>query len=212
MDDGTPPICCPRCRKTLYPIALLRPQASLCVAARIILSTAVLLATSVFWLVVFWVWHSFGLKGTTAELAAILSALALPPGLGIGWLAYRLPRVLRLRCSSCGWYETYRLARLPRSGGTVKAARPAPASVPAPTQNPGGIGGESPFDWIVDDGRPRDEAAAWAYAEVAAGRVVEDVAADLIASGWSREFAEILAEEGRRQTSHLRDAGRRRGL
>jgi hypothetical protein len=206
MDDGVPPILCPRCRKTLYPIAHLRPQASLCVSARIMLLVAGFSAAAIFWTVGLWVWHRYGIEGTVGEVAAILSAVALPPalvpGICIAWLAYRLPRVLRLRCSSCGWAEAYHLARSTRSGVTLKAARPAlapPQSTPRPA-------GGAPFDQIVDDGMPRDEAAAWAYAELAAGRAVEDVAADLMASGWSQEEAEAMAEDARRETRQLRSS------
>ena len=63
---------------------------------------------------------------------------------------------------------------------------------------------ESPFDHIVDDGPARQLCAEWALSEIAGGRSPEDVAADLVANGWSSDDAEQICEQARRATRHLR--------
>lgn len=62
----------------------------------------------------------------------------------------------------------------------------------------------SPFDHIVDDSAARSECTDWAIGEVASGRSPEEVAADLIANGWSNEDAETIAETARKQTRSSR--------
>jgi len=62
----------------------------------------------------------------------------------------------------------------------------------------------SPFDRIVDDHTARTECTDWAIGEIATGRSPEEVAADLIANGWSTEDAESIAETARRQTRSSR--------
>jgi hypothetical protein len=63
---------------------------------------------------------------------------------------------------------------------------------------------ESPFDHLVDDGPARQAWADWAAGEIGAGRSTEDVAADLVAHGWSSDDAEHICEQARRATRHLR--------
>src|SRR5688572_20897154 len=48
----------------------------------------------------------------------------------------------------------------------------------------------SPFDHIVDDETPRIESTDWACAQIEGGRTPEDVAAELVANGWSAADAE----------------------
>jgi hypothetical protein len=69
---------------------------------------------------------------------------------------------------------------------------------------------DSPFDHIVDDEGPRKACADWAHGEIGGGgRLPEDVAAELVAGGWSVEDAEEICEAARRQTRHLRGAATR---
>jgi hypothetical protein len=62
----------------------------------------------------------------------------------------------------------------------------------------------SSFDRIVDDGAARQECADWVLGEIGGGRSPEEVAADLVAAGWSADDAEQFCEEARRRTRHLR--------
>ena len=58
----------------------------------------------------------------------------------------------------------------------------------------------SPFENIVDDSDAREQSAEWAYGELASGRSPEEVAADLVANGWSQDDAEGIAEQARQRT------------
>jgi hypothetical protein len=60
--------------------------------------------------------------------------------------------------------------------------------------------GNSPFDNIVDDESVRN----WAAAEIGSGRSVEEIVTDLVAAGWSHEFAQEACEDARRRTRHQR--------
>jgi len=64
----------------------------------------------------------------------------------------------------------------------------------------------SPFDHIVDDETPRIESTDWASAQIEGGRTPEDVAAELVASGWSPADAEEICETARLRTRHIRGA------
>ena len=65
---------------------------------------------------------------------------------------------------------------------------------------PGNGDDASPFENIVDDTEAREQSAEWAYGEIAGGRSPEDVAADLVANGWSQDDAEGIAEQARQRT------------
>jgi hypothetical protein len=59
----------------------------------------------------------------------------------------------------------------------------------------------SPLDHVVDDSSARDECVQWAFAQLGGGsQTAEEVVADLVANGWSRDDAEAIAEEARRRT------------
>jgi hypothetical protein len=58
----------------------------------------------------------------------------------------------------------------------------------------------SPLEKIVDDETPKLECSDWAFDEIAAGRLVEEVVADLMANGWSHDDAEEICEDARRRT------------
>jgi hypothetical protein len=58
-----------------------------------------------------------------------------------------------------------------------------------------------PFDEIVDDGAPRNDCIAWAVSELDRGQTPEDVAAELVANGWSMDDAESISDAAR-QSSH----------
>lgn len=58
----------------------------------------------------------------------------------------------------------------------------------------------SPLDNVVDDTAARDTCAEWAFGEIGGGRAAEEVAADLVANGWSQDDAEQIAEQARQRT------------
>lgn len=64
----------------------------------------------------------------------------------------------------------------------------------------GGGNDPSPFEIIVDDTDAREQSAEWAYSEIAGGRSPEEVAADLVANGWSQDDADSIAEQARQRT------------
>jgi hypothetical protein len=64
----------------------------------------------------------------------------------------------------------------------------------------------APLDHIVDDFDARRSWGDWAVDQMAAGRMAEDVAAELVANGWDPEDAAEMAESARKATRHLRGA------
>jgi hypothetical protein len=74
------------------------------------------------------------------------------------------------------------------------------------------------FGEIVDDTEALAECKAWAYGELATGRMPEDVEAELVGNGWSQDNAASIVEEARRRTRHIRgtitqgDAARATGM
>jgi hypothetical protein len=67
----------------------------------------------------------------------------------------------------------------------------------------------SPFDRIVDDDTPRQEALEWAADELTRGATFEDVNAQLVESGWSADDAAGIVEAARRATRGHRGAATR---
>lgn len=97
----TPPVDCPACGEELYPIASLRPRPRPTPLARLLTAVAVASATVIYiggGLLV----RSY-MYVPAVILAAVLLPVALVPGIGIGLLAHRIPKVIGLRCRKCGW-------------------------------------------------------------------------------------------------------------
>jgi hypothetical protein len=163
-----------------------------------------------------------GLVGIIAMIPALV------PGLIIGWIAYRLPKRLTLKCSRCTWRGRYRIGRdgyatevgpisvlaPPERRGEAAAQAavfdridvappPAPAppvkAVVAPAAAPAAAGFA-----VVDDELPENEADAWAYAEIASGRTPEEIVEEMVGGGWDRAHAEVIAERARKRTRHRR--------
>ena len=63
---------------------------------------------------------------------------------------------------------------------------------------------DSPLEHVIDDDEPRMVWGEWAVQEMTRGRSAEEVTEELVANGWDHEDAEILAEQARIQTRHLR--------
>ncbi len=79
-------------------------------------------------------------------------------------------------------------------------AEPVESDVPPPPPLP--QAGE-PLEQIVDDVQPRQEAHAWAWAQMRHGRDGEDVVQDLVAAGWDQDEAEGLVESARKSEGAL---------
>src|SRR5262245_20340474 len=58
----------------------------------------------------------------------------------------------------------------------------------------------TPLDRVVDDVLERDTARQSIAAQLLAGRIPEELVAELVASGWSQDDAEEMVEDGRKQT------------
>jgi len=141
---------------------------------------------------------------------------ALVPGLILGWMAYRMPKSLKLRCPRCAWRERFQIG----NDGQV-IARVGMPNAPSDAERRRWLEENRTFEQIDDappsppaapvgdfdvrrDDAARDEVSAWVYGEIARGRTPEDVAAELVGNGWDADAAEGLAEQGRRRTRHLR--------
>src|SRR5258706_12289322 len=145
MPQGeTAPRYCPACRAELYPIAHLRPQPGLPPVGKfptllaIVASSAICIAGMAWYVVQRDQWyesHTLGSSRPRGSIAGIITLIpALIPGLILGWLAYRLPKSLRLRCPNCTWREQYRIGRdgfvIPRRPGAATPPRHPPPGEP----------------------------------------------------------------------------------
>jgi hypothetical protein len=97
-------------------------------------------------------------KKSGAVVGAVWFPFAALPGLGLAILAYRLPRVQRLRCRHCAWRGRYALPRKPPRVDGGKAKLLSQASPPDPEADPIG---RRPLDtsahvkvlqWAIYDG------------------------------------------------------------
>lgn len=220
----TAPRHCPACSTELYPIARLRPRAGLSPVAKVILAIGVVASSAIFiggmvWGIVQRETYD-GRPGHIAPPGRVMGMLtlapALVPGLIMGWIAYRMPKSLKLRCPKCTWRERFQIgndgqviARVGTPGASTEADRrwrldenrrfdQIDVAPPPPPAAP-----EGEFDLRPDEAA-RDEVTAWVYGEIARGRTPEEVAAELVGNGWDADVAEGLAEHGRKRTRHLR--------
>jgi hypothetical protein len=213
MSHTAIPIQCPRCQQVLYPVSAMRPHPRGSLLAKALLGGGGLLSAAILWGGWYLIRIHLGIFVPTGLLAIFLLIPALIPGILLGLMAARLPQALTLRCSSCGWWENVRLSKrgstvvAPGFSGTRRESatglgtpRSAPASPAILERNRSA----SPFDEIVDDGKPVVEAKAWIYAEFLSGRSPEELTAELVAQGWPAADAETLVEEGRRLTRQRR--------
>ena len=205
------PTSCPRCRKVLYASSRLRPQPAGPPLALVLWIVGGVLSTAVLIGGFYLVRDYFGIFIPTVVLGPLLLVPAIIPGFLIGTMANRLPKTLKLRCSSCGWAERFQttgkkdgpVSARPRHGADpnfVGGPRTAPVAA-APTGQPAT---GSPLDRIVDDQEPHEELRAWIYAELLQGRSPEEVAEELKQGGWDAEEVEVLVEAGRKSTRHRR--------
>jgi hypothetical protein len=115
----TAPRHCPACSTELYPIARLRPRAGLSPVAKLILSIGVAASSAIFiggmiWGIVQRETYEgrIGQVRPSGKLMGMITLVpALVPGLIMGWIAYRLPKSLKLRCPRCTWRERFQMGR-----------------------------------------------------------------------------------------------------
>ena len=105
------PIDCPRCRQTLYPLGTFRPGPKLSLPGRLLLALAGAVSASILLGGALYLREYAGesgvpMRGSVAGILLIVPALL--PGLVLGWLAYKMPKVQTLRCRKCGWWERFR--------------------------------------------------------------------------------------------------------
>ena len=103
-----PPIDCPRCGRALHLNARLRPEPKLSVRGWVLMTLAVLSGSATF-LVVGVLLGRSRLPPVCVFVPAVLVA-TLVPGLTVGYLAHRLPKVQILRCAGCGWVGQFPIA------------------------------------------------------------------------------------------------------
>jgi len=116
------------------------------------------------------------------ELIVILFVPSLIPALVFGYIAYSIPAKLRLRCRSCGWTHTF---RVPRTRVRRRRKAPPPVVEASSSEDSAALVGES---------ERRAQAIAWIDRQLAAGRDVEQLTEDLIASGWTPDVAAELTQ------------------
>lgn len=189
------PYRCPACDRTLYSSAHSRPQPRSTIRARLLVAAAGMVVAVIYSVLFLVLREKLATRtplGEHAELvhypptifvSLITLPVALVPGLVIGWVAARIPRIRVIRCWNCGWSWTYPLTAIwttPPSGITA-----------------GGTTAEQ--QPIVEDSDPWKECRAWAYAEIRTGRSPEEVTEDLVAQGWTRDDVEVMVEQCRRE-------------
>jgi hypothetical protein len=223
MTNGNrPPARCPACDAELYPLSRLRPQPTLSPLAKALLILGISLSAAIFVLGMAWSMYQRMLYDEkpmaprvrpSGGLVGIVYLIpALVPGLALGLLAYRLPKVLSFRCRNCGWRERYKLGRLgtatpTRLGATPTRAGPIQtASGPTPLDR---VTDGPPAPWATEsplepDDLTVEETMAWIRQQFRTYHLAEDIAAELTARGWPPDRAEELVEAGRQQTRHQR--------
>jgi len=194
------PYRCPACDKTLYSSAASRPGPSSTLRARLLYLTAGIVVAAIYLTLLIVLREKFswttplgnGWVLVQYPPVKLLSLVALPvalvPGVAIGWIASRIPRVRVVRCWSCRWSQRFPL-------NAVWASAPS---------EPAAHRGSTGIQPIVDDSDPWEECKAWAYAEVRQGRLPEDVSEELIGQGWPRDDVEIMVEQCRREARDRR--------
>jgi hypothetical protein len=107
--DSPVPEICPMCNRVLYPVARFRPAPSLSWRARFVLLSSCV-ASAVLYFVMLVV-----IKSEVAIsmwlLALICCPIAIVPALVIGMWAYKFQRVVRVRCTGCGWSQCFKLCQ-----------------------------------------------------------------------------------------------------
>jgi hypothetical protein len=198
------PYRCPACDRTLYSTSASRPGVSSTLTARLLFLAAGLVTAAIYFVLLIVLRETLATRTRldndlvlvhyppTMLLTAITLPVALIPGLAIGWVAGRMPRVRVVRCWNCHWCQAF-------APNAVWASEPAP---------PGGlIHSTDTGPAIVDDTDSWRECTAWAYGQIRSGRLPEEVTEELIAQGWPRDDVESMAERCRREARERKARG-----
>jgi hypothetical protein len=94
---------CPGCGKALCTHHLLRPAPKMQLKAWIVLLSGCVMGAVLFLGVVWYLRFEIGIPTYLSTLISF--PIALPSAFIMGWLAYRFPRVIRLRCRACCWSD-----------------------------------------------------------------------------------------------------------
>lgn len=95
------PQICPTCNRAFHTVEHLRPMPALGWPARLLLLGGSVLSALLFLIALVVLRAEFQIP--PFRIAIVCFPIALLPALGIGLLAYQLPRVVRLNCRGCGW-------------------------------------------------------------------------------------------------------------
>lgn len=189
------PYRCPACDRALYSSTFSRPGPISTLPARLLFLAGGLTVATIYAVLFFMLREKLAMRtplGDDSELvhypptifvSLITLPVALVPGLAIGWIAARIPRIRVIRCWNCHWSATYPLTAIWETASSVPHANDS-----STLQQP-----------LVDDTDPWKDCRAWAYAEIRQGRLPKDVTDELVRQGWPRDDVETVVEQCRRE-------------
>jgi hypothetical protein len=110
---------CPACDRVLYSSAASRPELRSTLRARILLLIAGTLVAAVYLVLLVGLREKFSWRSPLSDgwvlvhyppvwiLSIVALPIALVPGIAIGWLAARMPKVRIIRCWKCRWSQVF---------------------------------------------------------------------------------------------------------
>lgn len=99
------PKACPECGRD-FGATTLRPTAGWSWLAKLVFVTGILVVCLMGWAIMLsGMWKELLLAGRRGHLVLAGHALA---AFAVGLFAYRMPRVMRIRCYKCGWKAAYK--------------------------------------------------------------------------------------------------------
>ena len=107
------PEICPMCNRVLYPVASFRPAPSLSWSARLVLLGGCVASAVLYFFILVVIKSEVVISMWL--LALVCCPIALVPALAIGMWAYNFPRVVRVRCTGCGWARCFKLCQKHRA-------------------------------------------------------------------------------------------------
>jgi hypothetical protein len=134
------PYRCPACDRALYSSTFSRPGPSSTLPARLLFVAAGLAVATIYAVLFFWLREKLAVRtplGDDSEfvhypptifVSLITLPVALVPGLAIGWIAARIPRIRVIQCWNCRWSATYPLTAIWETASSVSSANQFDAS------------------------------------------------------------------------------------
>ena len=113
------PLRCPACDRVLYSSAASRPELRSTLRARLLLLIAGTLVAAIYLVLLIALREKFSWRTPLENgwvlvhyppvwiLSLVALPIALVPGIAIGWLAARMPKVRIVRCWKCRWTQVY---------------------------------------------------------------------------------------------------------